>query len=106
LLIRWWTCGFLRHGVSYYRCKNSQCYNLNIPQWMNVVYRYILIYLKIIIKIIRGATALTNLGRLSSRRWRSFPTAPDGTGLTCGQHIESHSCIFSFINRTVTSLFK
>jgi hypothetical protein len=29
--------------------------------------------------------ALTNLGRLSSRRWQSFPTAPDGTGLTCGQ---------------------
>jgi hypothetical protein len=24
--------------------------------------------------------ALTNLGRLSSRRWQSFPTAPDGTG--------------------------
>jgi hypothetical protein len=43
---------------------------------------------------VRGATALTNLGRLSSRRWQSFPTAPDGTGLTCGQHIESHSCIF------------
>jgi hypothetical protein len=40
--------------------------------------------------------ALTNLGRLSSRHWQSFPTAPDGTGLTCGQHIESHSCIFSF----------
>jgi hypothetical protein len=50
--------------------------------------------------------ALTNLGRLSSRRWQYFPTAPDGTGLTCGQHIESHSCIFSFPNRTVTSLFK
>jgi hypothetical protein len=32
--------------------------------------------------------APTNLGRLSSRRWQSFPTAPDGTGLTCGQHIE------------------
>jgi hypothetical protein len=31
----------------------------------------------------RGATALTNLGRLSSRRWQSFQTAPDGTGLTC-----------------------
>jgi hypothetical protein len=44
--------------------------------------------------------ALTNLARLSSRRWQSFPTAPDGTGLTCGQHI------FSFPNRTVTSLFK
>jgi hypothetical protein len=57
-------------------------------------------------KIIRGATALMNLGRLSSRRWQSFSTAPDGTGLTCGQHIESHSCIFSFQNRTVTSLFK
>jgi hypothetical protein len=39
--------------------------------------------------MIRGATALTNLDRLSSRRWQSFPTAPDGTGLTCGQHIES-----------------
>jgi hypothetical protein len=50
--------------------------------------------------------ALTNLGLLSSRRWQSFPTAPDGTGLTCGQHIESHSCIFSFPNQTVTSLFK
>jgi hypothetical protein len=49
---------------------------------------------------------LTNRGRLSSRRWQSFPTASDGTGLTCGQHIESHSCIFSFPNRTVTSLFK
>jgi hypothetical protein len=60
----------------------------------------------IIIIIIRGATAMTNLGRLSSRRWQSFPTAPDGTGLTCGQHIESHTCIFSFPNRTVTSLFK
>jgi hypothetical protein len=59
-----------------------------------------------IIIIIRGATALTNLGRLSSRRWQSFPTAPDCTGLTYGQHIESHSCIFSFPNRTVTSLFK
>jgi hypothetical protein len=56
--------------------------------------------------IIRGATALTNLGRLSSPHWQSFPTAPDGTGLTCGQHIESHSCIFSFPNRTVTSLFE
>jgi hypothetical protein len=44
--------------------------------------------------------ALTNLGRLSSHRWHSFPTAPDGTGLTCGQHIESHGCIFSFPNRT------
>jgi hypothetical protein len=54
----------------------------------------------------RGATALTNLGLLSSRRWQSFPTAPDGTGLTCGQYVESHSCIFSFPNRTVTSLFK
>jgi hypothetical protein len=31
--------------------------------------------------IIRGATALTNLGRLSSRRWQSFPTAPDGTAI-------------------------
>jgi hypothetical protein len=60
----------------------------------------------IIIIIIRGATALTNLGWLSSRRWQSFPTAPDGTGLTYGQYIESHSCIFSFPNRTVTSLFK
>jgi hypothetical protein len=50
--------------------------------------------------------ALRNLARLSSRRWQSFPTAPDGTGLTCGQHIESHSCIFSFPNRIVTSLFK
>jgi hypothetical protein len=60
----------------------------------------------IIIIIIRGATALTNLAPLSSRRWQSFPTAPDGTGLTCGQHIESHSCIFSFPNQTVTSLFK
>jgi hypothetical protein len=60
----------------------------------------------IIIIIIRGATALTNLGRLSSRRWQSFPTAPDCTELICGQHIESHSCIFSFRNRTVTSLFK
>jgi hypothetical protein len=57
-------------------------------------------------RIIRGTTALTNLGRLSSRRWQYFPTAPDGNGLTCGQHIESHSCIFSFPNRTVTSIFK
>jgi hypothetical protein len=57
-------------------------------------------------KKIRDAIALTNLGRLSSRRWQSFPTAPDGAGLTCGQHIESHGCIFSFPNRTVTSLFK
>jgi hypothetical protein len=48
----------------------------------------------VIIIIIRGATAVTNLGRLGSRRWQSFPTAPDGTGLTCGQHNESHSCIF------------
>jgi hypothetical protein len=56
--------------------------------------------------IIRGATALTNLGRLSSRRWQSFPTASDDTGLTCGQHIESHTCIFSSPNWTVTSLFK
>jgi hypothetical protein len=62
--------------------------------------------LSLIIIIIRGATALTNLGQLSSCRWQSFPTAPDGTGLTCGQHIESHSCIFSFPNQTVTSLFK
>jgi hypothetical protein len=58
------------------------------------------------VRSIRCATAQTNLGRLSSRRWQSFPTAPDGTGLTCGQHIESHSCIFSFPSRTVTSLFK
>jgi hypothetical protein len=36
--------------------------------------------------IIRGATALTNLGRLSSRSWQSFPTAPDGTGLTWSAH--------------------
>jgi hypothetical protein len=50
--------------------------------------------------------ALMILGRLNSRRWQSFPTAPDGTGLTCGQHIESHRCIFSFPSRTVTSLFK
>jgi hypothetical protein len=60
----------------------------------------LIIIIIIIIIIIRGATALTNLGRQSS------PTAPDGTGLTCGQHIESHSCIFSFPNRTVISLFK
>jgi hypothetical protein len=59
-----------------------------------------------VIIIIIGARALTNLGRLSSPRWQSFPTAPDGTGFTCGQHIESHSCIFSFPNQTVTSLFK
>jgi hypothetical protein len=59
-----------------------------------------------IIIIIRGATAVMNLGLLSSRRWQSFPTAPDGTGLTYGQHIESQSCIFSFPNRTVTSFFK
>jgi hypothetical protein len=52
-----------------------------------------------IIIIIRGATALTNLGRLNSRRWQFFPAESDGTGLTCGQHIESHSCIFSFPNR-------
>jgi hypothetical protein len=45
----------------------------------------------IIMIIIRGATALTNLGRLSSRRWQSFPTAPDGTGLTCGQHAHHFS---------------
>jgi hypothetical protein len=56
-----------------------------------------------IIIIIRGATSLTNLGRLSSRRWQSFPTAPDGTGLTCGQQIESHSCIFSFPNPAYSS---
>jgi hypothetical protein len=42
--------------------------------------------------------ALTNLGA-GSRRWQSFPTAPDGTGLTCGQHIESHSCIFRGIKQ-------
>jgi hypothetical protein len=65
-----------------------------------------MIIIIIIIIIIRGATALTNLGRLSNRRWQSFPTAPEGTGLTCGQHIESHSCMFSFPNRTVTSLLK
>jgi hypothetical protein len=59
----------------------------------------------IIIIVIRGAAALTNLGRQGSRRWQSFPTAPDGTGLTCGQHIEFHSCSFSFPNRTITSLF-
>jgi hypothetical protein len=29
----------------------------------------------------------------------SLSRPPDGTGLTCGQHIESHSCIFSFPNR-------
>jgi len=40
-------------------------------------------YPKIIIKKQSVALqALTNLGRLSSRRWQSFPTAPDGTGLT------------------------
>jgi hypothetical protein len=66
----------------------------------------IMMIIIIIIIIIRGATALKNLGRLSSRCWQSFPTAPYGTGLTCGQHIESHSCIFSFPNWTVTSLFK
>jgi hypothetical protein len=65
-----------------------------------------IIIIIIIIIIIRGVTALMNLGRLSSRRWQSFPTAPDGTGLTCGQHIEFHSCIFSFPNRAITSLFK
>jgi hypothetical protein len=48
-------------------------------------------YCATVVIIIRGATALTKLGRLSSRRWQSFPTAPDGTGLTCGQDIESHS---------------
>jgi hypothetical protein len=48
--------------------------------------------------------ALTNLGRLSSRRWQSFPTAPDGAGLTCGQHIESHSCILEWI--TLKMIFK
>jgi hypothetical protein len=48
--------------------------------------------------------ALTNLGRLSSRRWQSFPTAPDGTVLTCGQHIESHSCMFSFLAKSNTGM--
>jgi hypothetical protein len=52
-----------------------------------------------IIFLIRFASAPTKLGRLSSRRWKSFPTEPDGTGLTCGQHIESHVFIFSFSNR-------
>jgi hypothetical protein len=35
-----------------------------------------------------------------------FPDCTRRTGLTCGQHIESHSCIFSFPNRTVTSLWR
>jgi hypothetical protein len=88
----------------------TKIYFLNLNIWRILVYfiwqkcnRNLLL---VIIIIIRGATALTSLGRLSSHRWQSFPTAPDGTGLTCGQHIESHSCIFSFPNRTVTSLFK
>jgi hypothetical protein len=68
--------------------KYCYCYN-----YYNYVRSTIII---LIIIIIRGATALTKLGRLSSRRWQSFPTAPDGTGLTYGQHIDSHSCIFSF----------
>jgi hypothetical protein len=45
-------------------------------------------YIIIIIIIIRGATALTNIGRLSSRRWQSFPTAPDGTGLKFNNKIK------------------
>jgi hypothetical protein len=74
----------------------------------NLVYKVSLFMHVEFIKINKSVAlqALTNLGRLSSRRWQSFPTAPDGTGLTCGQHIESHGCIFSFPNRTVTSLFK
>jgi hypothetical protein len=43
--------------------------------------------------------ALTNLGRMSSRRWQSFPTAPDGTGLTCGQHIESTAAFSAFLTQ-------
>jgi hypothetical protein len=66
---------------------------------------YIYIYIYIYINPWRYRLWLT-LCCLSSRRWQSFPTAPDGTGLTCGQHIESHSCISSFPDRTVTSLFK
>jgi hypothetical protein len=53
----------------------------------------------------RASANLVTEARGPNRLNKSFPTAPDGTGLTCGQHIESHSCIFSFPNRTVTSLF-
>jgi hypothetical protein len=58
-----------------------------------------------IIIIIRGATALTNLGRLSSRRWQSFPTAPDGTGLTYSNKLTNYfaglvtSCCRPYLDR-------
>jgi hypothetical protein len=64
-----------------------------------------IIIIIIIIIIIRGTRALTNLGRLSSRRWQSFPTAPDGTGLTCGQHIESHSAPYIMGRKTQDTFF-
>jgi hypothetical protein len=100
----------LSSTTSYYRWFTSIFKNSYLQYSTRILHTHrfasVVIIIIIIIIIIRGATALTNLGRLSSRRWQSFPTAPDGTGLTCGQNIESHSCIFSFPNRTVTSLFK
>jgi hypothetical protein len=89
----------------YYISPSSSDFN-TIPVNINILFHTETIMQFSTLIIIRGATAPTNLVRLSSRRWQSFPTAPDGPGLTCGQHIESHSCIFSFLNRTVTSLFK
>jgi hypothetical protein len=70
-------------------------------QYFPIKHRSIFIVYKFIKNKSVALQALTNLGRLSSCRWQSFPTAPDGIELTCGQHIESHSCIFSFPNRTV-----
>jgi hypothetical protein len=54
--------------------------------------------------IIRGATALANLGPAEQPPLAVFPDCT--RRLTCGQHIESHTHIFNFPNRTVTSLFK
>jgi hypothetical protein len=56
-------------------------------------------------KKIRGATGSDELWPVEQPPLAVFPDCTrHGTGLTCGQHIESHSCIFSFPNRTVTSL--
>jgi hypothetical protein len=51
--------------------------------WLTHIYTCVYSVIYVLIKSV-ALQALTNLGRLSSRRWQSFPTAPYGTGLTCG----------------------
>jgi hypothetical protein len=44
---------------------------------------------------------LTNLGRLSSRRWQSFPTAPDGTAKKTKHFTITKICLLMLLKETI-----